>query len=199
MYMSDRLLVLLPSLLYLIAIPAMGGRVWHPSAPRVYAVLAAQCVALLGMRLVLSREMWSVWTPARVFGGMLLLDTVEYASHRTMHTSPRLYRAMHRTHHEPPHPEPICALLNSPAEAGCVGALVALSFGAVGLSWECFAMVTILATCKTVWDHSWHSVHHALHHRYPRCNYEQPFFDVWDRLLGTRAPPTAVAQKIKRQ
>lgn len=70
------------------------------------------------------------------------------------------------------------------------------------------------ATCKTVWDHSnfkaplnpMHSlfsnnaVYHDVHHdpRGIKKNFSQPFFTLWDRLLGTYMDP-AELQKLKQK
>ena len=63
-----------------------------------------------------------------------------------------------------------------------------ISFLSIRASWTEFIVTTTPGNMKTAWDHASQSKthHHWLHHKYPPCNYEQPFLDVWDRLLNTR-------------
>ena len=78
--------------------------------------------------------------------------------------------------------------------------MIGATFFLSGIPWETFMVVTSLASVKTVWDHSQNSVYHVLHHTYPMCNFEQPFFHFWDRLGGTlmHEPPVrkGLAKKV---
>mmetsp|Transcript_37598 Transcript_37598/g.112701 ORF Transcript_37598/g.112701 Transcript_37598/m.112701 type:complete len:139 (+) Transcript_37598:403-819(+) len=130
----------------------------------------------------------------QVLQGMFLLDTVEYFCHRAMHMNRRLYGIAHATHHSMPMSAEL-ALYNAAAEAGCTGFLIFLTFALTDVGFASFIIVTTLADVKTVWDHSRYSTHHLKHHVQPDCNYEQPFFDVWDRVLGTKA---TLEEKVSR-
>eukprot|EP00928_Gymnodinium_smaydae_P001903 TRINITY_DN1067_c0_g2_i1.p1 TRINITY_DN1067_c0_g2~~TRINITY_DN1067_c0_g2_i1.p1 ORF type:complete len:210 (+),score=26.57 TRINITY_DN1067_c0_g2_i1:53-682(+) len=127
------------------------------------------------------------WSFFGVVFGILVLDTVEYWVHRYMHMNKWLYRHTHQTHHMPK----VCAILalyNSAFEAVPVGTLIALAFRLSGITWLDFIIVTSLGNMKTAWDHAStrKGHHHELHHMKPSGNFEQPFFDVWDRLMGTK-------------
>lgn len=140
------------------------------------------------------------WSLLSVFMGMLVLDTVEYWVHRLLHAHKWLYRMTHQTHHMPPS----CAALslyNSACEVIPFSTCITISFYLSGVTWMDFIIVTSLANLKTAWDHAStrKGHHHELHHSKPCYNFEQPFFDVWDRLMGTRAwPETIEEEKLAR-
>jgi len=136
------------------------------------------------------------WSVLGVFFGMLVLDTVEYWVHRLLHAYKWLYRLTHQTHHMPPS----CAALslyNSAFEVLPFSTCITLSFYMAGSTWMDFIIVTSLANLKTAWDHAStrKGHHHELHHSKPCYNFEQPFFDVWDRLMGTRAWPETIEEE----
>eukprot|EP00929_Paragymnodinium_shiwhaense_P048184 TRINITY_DN2439_c0_g3_i1.p1 TRINITY_DN2439_c0_g3~~TRINITY_DN2439_c0_g3_i1.p1 ORF type:complete len:265 (+),score=40.67 TRINITY_DN2439_c0_g3_i1:87-881(+) len=136
------------------------------------------------------------WTLLNVIIGMFVLDTVEYWVHRALHANKWLYRLTHQTHHMPP----TCAALslyNSMAEVVPFSACILLSFYLSGVTWMDFIIVTTLGNAKTAWDHAStrKGHHHELHHSKPCYNFEQPFFDVWDRLMGTRAWPEQIEEE----
>ena len=64
--------------------------------------------------------------------------------------------------------------------------IVLMAFYLCNISWTSMIVTTTLAAVKTAYDHSVYNTHHRLHHVDPRCNFEQPFFDVWDRCMGTK-------------
>jgi sterol desaturase/sphingolipid hydroxylase (fatty acid hydroxylase superfamily) len=185
----------LPTLVYLASVLSVEGaqraaskttRI-HARYTREYVetvgVLLAQTVSTAAMSIVLSdgdARMWSVLV------GMCIVDTVEYWCHRAMHRTPWAYKHMHHTHHSIA-PQPFCALLNSSAEALFTGMWIAAGFLLLQIPWQSFVIVTSLGSAKTVWDHSHFSQQHALHHARPNVNFEQPFFTVWDRVMGTFA------------
>eukprot|EP00929_Paragymnodinium_shiwhaense_P003896 TRINITY_DN10460_c0_g1_i1.p1 TRINITY_DN10460_c0_g1~~TRINITY_DN10460_c0_g1_i1.p1 ORF type:complete len:274 (+),score=68.71 TRINITY_DN10460_c0_g1_i1:85-906(+) len=136
------------------------------------------------------------WSLLKVFFGMLVLDTVEYWVHRLLHANKWLYRLTHQTHHMPPS----CAVLslyNAAAEVIPFSTCITTAFYLSGVTWMDFIIVTSLANLKTAWDHAStrKGHHHELHHSKPCYNFEQPFFDVWDRLMGTRAWPETIEQE----
>ena len=73
---------------------------------------------------------------------------------------------------------------------------------------------TTIATMKTVFDHCGYmfpinpiyhifannSLYHDVHHdvRGIKRNYSQPFFTLWDRLLGTHLDPVAFDAERKK-
>lgn len=136
------------------------------------------------------------WSILNVLLGMFVLDTVEYWVHRALHANKWLYRLTHQTHHMPP----TCAVLslyNSTAEVVPFSACIMTSFYLSGINWIDFIIVTSLANLKTAWDHAStrKGHHHELHHSKPCYNFEQPFCDVWDRLMGTRIWPEQLEEE----
>ena len=103
-----------------------------------------------------------------------------------MHASPKLYRALHSTHHSAPS-SPWTAMLNSAGEMTFTGFFLGVAFVGLRIPWACFVAVNTLAMIKTTWDHSLHSTTHAMHHTRPSVNFEQPFAHVWDIVCGTYA------------
>lgn len=139
------------------------------------------------------------------FIAMAVLDTWQYMMHRYMHQNKFLYRHIHSQHHRLIVPYAFGALYNHPAEGlllDTVGG--ALSFLLSGMSPRASIFFFSFATIKTVDDHcglwlpgnpfhllfSNNSAYHDIHHqRYgTKYNFSQPFFVVWDRVLGTHMP-----------
>lgn len=136
---------------------------------------------------------------------MLIMDSWQYFTHRYMHHNHFLYRHIHSQHHRLIVPCAFGALYNHPLEGllldtvgGCISFLVTGMTPRTAVFFFCFA------TMKTVDDHcgllvSWnplqfffenntayHDIHHQLHGL--KFNYSQPFFSIWDRILGTYMP-----------
>lgn len=136
---------------------------------------------------------------------MLVLDTWQYFMHRAMHESRFLYRHLHSWHHQLYVPYALGALYNHPIEGllmdTCGGAL---AFVVSGMHPRTAVFFFCFATMKTVDDHcglflpfnpfqwtfqnnsAYHDIHHQLHGF--KYNFSQPFFPIWDHLLGTYMP-----------
>jgi sterol desaturase/sphingolipid hydroxylase (fatty acid hydroxylase superfamily) len=132
---------------------------------------------------------------------LFIHDTYFYWTHRLMHR-PRLFRLMHKVHHESRQPTPWAAFAFHPYEA-VVGAIIvpALLF-VIPLHVGALLFILILMTVASVLNHtgfevlpdSWlrgfvgrhliSAAHHNLHHQRYRCNYGL-YFRFWDRLTGT--------------
>lgn len=138
---------------------------------------------------------------------MLVMDTWQYFMHRYMHHNKFLYKHIHSQHHRLVVPYSFGALYNHPLEGlilDTVGG--ALSFLISGMSPRASIFFFSFATIKTVDDHcglwlpgnlfhiffnnnsAYHDVHHQLYGN--KYNYSQPFFVMWDRILGTYMPYT---------
>nr|XP_043638396.1 sphinganine C4-monooxygenase 1-like [Erigeron canadensis] len=136
---------------------------------------------------------------------MVVLDTWQYFMHRYMHQNKFLYRHLHSQHHRLVVPYAFGALYNHPLEGllmDTVGG--ALAFLLSGMSPRFSIFFFSFATIKTVDDHcglwlpwnlfqilftnnsAYHDVHHQLYGT--KFNYSQPFFAVWDKILGTHMP-----------
>jgi len=136
---------------------------------------------------------------------MLVLDTWQYFMHRYMHYNKFLYRNIHSQHHRLVVPYAFGALYNHPLEGLILDTIGgALSFLLSGMSPRASIFFFSFATIKTVDDHcglwlpgnlfhiaftnntAYHDVHHQLYGS--KYNFSQPFFVVWDRILGTYMP-----------
>lgn len=136
---------------------------------------------------------------------MLVMDAWQYFVHRYMHQNKFLYRHIHSHHHRLVVPYAIGALYNHPLEGllldtfgGAISYLISGMTARTAMIFFCFAVV------KTVDDHcglwlpgnifhllfqnntAYHDIHHQL--QGTKFNYSQPFFPIWDKLLGTYVP-----------
>lgn len=136
---------------------------------------------------------------------MLVMDTWQYFMHRYMHHNKFLYRHIHSLHHRLVVPYAFGALYNHPIE-GLLNDTFggALSFLVSGMSPRVSIFFFSFATIKTVDDHcglwlpgnlfhvffknntAYHDIHHQLYGS--KYNFSQPFFVMWDRILGTYMP-----------
>uniref|UniRef100_A0A0C9SAD6 TSA: Wollemia nobilis Ref_Wollemi_Transcript_4061_1665 transcribed RNA sequence n=1 Tax=Wollemia nobilis TaxID=56998 RepID=A0A0C9SAD6_9CONI len=150
----------------------------------------------------------SLMVQARQFViAMLVMDTWQYFIHRFMHHNKFLYRTVHSQHHKLIVPYAFGALYNHPVEGlllDTVGG--AMSFLFSGMTPRTSIFFFSFATIKTVDDHcglwlpgnpfhiffqnntAYHDIHHQLYGT--KYNYSQPFFVMWDKILGTYMPYT---------
>ncbi|KAJ4960263.1 hypothetical protein NE237_020173 [Protea cynaroides] len=138
---------------------------------------------------------------------MLVMDTWQYFMHRYMHHNKFLYRHIHSQHHRLVVPYAFGALYNHPLEGLMLDTIGgALSFLLSGMLPRASIFFFSFATIKTVDDHcglwlpgnlfhvlfrnntAYHDVHHQLYGS--KYNFSQPFFVMWDKLLGTYMPYT---------
>ncbi|XVE91482.1 hypothetical protein REPUB_Repub01dG0013900 [Reevesia pubescens] len=136
---------------------------------------------------------------------MLVMDTWQYFLHRYFHYNKFLYRHLHSLHHRLVVPYAFGALYNHPLEGLLLDTIGgALSFLLSGMSPRTSIFFFSFATIKTVDDHcglvlpgnpfhfffrnnsAYHDVHHQLYGS--KYNFSQPFFIMWDRILGTYMP-----------
>ncbi|POO00297.1 Fatty acid hydroxylase [Trema orientale] len=155
---------------------------------------------------------------------MLVMDTWQYFVHRYMHQNKFLYRHVHSQHHRLVVPYAIGALYNHPLEGLLLDTFGgALSFLVSGMTARTAVIFFCFAVIKTVDDHcgfwlpgnvfhlffqnntAYHDIHHQLQGL--KYNYSQPFFPIWDKILGTYMPYNLVkrpeggfeAKPIKRE
>ncbi|XP_078172377.1 sphinganine C4-monooxygenase 2-like [Carex rostrata] len=143
---------------------------------------------------------------------MLVMDTWQYFIHRYMHINKFLYKHIHSKHHTLVVPYAFGALYNHPLEGlllDTVGG--ALSFLVSGMTPRTGIYFFSFATVKTVDDHcglwlpgnvlhlffqnnsAYHDIHHQLYGS--KYNFSQPFFVMWDKILGTYMPYTLETRK----
>ncbi|CAA6665171.1 unnamed protein product [Spirodela intermedia] len=151
---------------------------------------AFQVVVALGLFTGPTLRHWSSGSMGR---GMGVLDTWQYFMHRYMHVNKFLYKHVHSKDHT------LVGLI-----LDTVGG--ALSFLVSGMSARDGIFFFSSATIKTVDDHcglwlpgnplhalfgnnsAYHDIHHQLYGS--KCNFSQPFFVAWDRIMGTYMPYT---------
>lgn len=140
------------------------------------------------------------------------MDTWQYFIHRYMHINKFLYKHIHSKHHTLVVPYAFGALYNHPLEGlllDTVGG--ALSFLVSGMTPRTGIYFFSFATVKTVDDHcglwlpgnvlhlffqnnsAYHDIHHQLYGS--KYNFSQPFFVMWDKILGTYMPYTLETRK----
>jgi sphinganine C4-monooxygenase len=143
---------------------------------------------------------------------MLMMDSWQYFVHRYMHQNKFLYRHIHSQHHRLIVPYAIGALYNHPLEGLLLDTLGgAISFLVSGMTPRTAVFFFCFAVLKTVDDHcglwlpynifqnlfqnntAYHDIHHQL--QGTKYNYSQPFFSIWDRILGTHMPYNLVSRK----
>eukprot|EP00252_Welwitschia_mirabilis_P003464 TRINITY_DN13536_c0_g1_i1.p1 TRINITY_DN13536_c0_g1~~TRINITY_DN13536_c0_g1_i1.p1 ORF type:complete len:255 (-),score=21.28 TRINITY_DN13536_c0_g1_i1:193-957(-) len=136
---------------------------------------------------------------------MVIMDTWQYFIHRYMHHNKFLYKHIHSHHHRLVVPYAFGALYNHPLEGlllDTVGG--AFSYLLSGMTPRTSIFFFSFATMKTVDDHcglwlpgnpfhilfhnntAYHDIHHQLYGT--KYNFSQPFFVMWDRILGTYMP-----------
>jgi Delta7-sterol 5-desaturase len=147
---------------------------------------------------------------------VLVHDTYFYWTHRLMHT-PKLFKILHRVHHQSFNPTPMASFSFHPLEAfiefGIVPlivfiipvhpfALLFLSFWS--LIWNIYGHLGFEIFPKgftTHWFWGWFntSVHHNMHHQRVNHNYGL-YFNIWDRLMKTNHPEyLSTFEKVKNQ
>ncbi|GLU09411.1 hypothetical protein SLE2022_262750 [Rubroshorea leprosula] len=109
---------------------------------------------------------------------MLVLDTWQYFMHRYMHHNKFLYRHIHSLHHRLVVPYAFGALYNHPIEGLLLDTIVDDHCGL----WLPGNLFHIFFRNNT----AYHDVHHQLYGS--KYNFSQPFFVMWDRILGTYMP-----------
>ncbi|KAK6230726.1 hypothetical protein QUC31_002244 [Theobroma cacao] len=134
---------------------------------------------------------------------MLISDTWQYFMHRYFHHNKFLYGHIHSQRHRLVVPYAFGAFYNHPLESltfDIIGG--ALSYILSGMSPRTSIFFFSFATIKSVDDHcglwlpagnlfhiffSNNSAYHDVHHHFHggKYNFSQPFFTMWDRILGT--------------
>ncbi len=143
------------------------------------------------------------YLPVSLLALILIHDTYFYWLHRWMH-HPRLFRMLHKVHHQSYNPTPWAALSFHPLEAILeiaiipvvicvmpVHPVVLLLFATWSLLFNVLGHLGYELFPKGFVEHpigKWinTSTHHNLHHARSRCNFGL-YFNWWDRWMGTNA------------
>ena len=145
---------------------------------------------------------------------LLIHDAYFYFAHRLMH-HPRIFNAVHLTHHKSTNPSPWAAFAFSIPEAVVeAGIFVLLLFLLPLCKWHLFFFFLVQMIYNVYGHLGWElypqgfskskigkwintSVNHNLHHKYFNGNYGL-YFLWWDRLFGTiREDYDAVFEEVK--
>jgi Delta7-sterol 5-desaturase len=167
----------------------------------VYAVVVyADCCGWTRLYARVDEYGWG-WFGLSIGVMIVVHDTYFYWTHRLMH-HPRLYRALHHTHHLSMSPTPWAAYAFSPAEAVVQAGIGPLIVFTIPVHWSAFALFMIWQISFNVLGHCGYEIfprrflrshagmllnsvtHHAQHHEKFRGNFSL-YFNVWDRLMGT--------------
>ncbi|XVE91478.1 hypothetical protein REPUB_Repub01dG0013500 [Reevesia pubescens] len=136
---------------------------------------------------------------------MLILDTWTYFTHRFLHQNKFLYRHLHSRHHQLVVSYAFGAQYTHPLEGLLVDTVGgALAFIVSGMSPRTSIFFFSFVSLKIVDDHCGlrlpgnllqvlfrnNSVYHDVHHQLygGKYNFSQPFFVMWDKILGTYMP-----------
>ncbi|OJJ45810.1 hypothetical protein ASPZODRAFT_68428 [Penicilliopsis zonata CBS 506.65] len=146
---------------------------------------------------------WFLIPALQFLWGVSVVDTWQYFLHRAMHMNRWLYVHFHSRHHRLYVPYAFGALYNHPVEGFLLDtAGTGFAFFTSGMSHRQGMWFFTFSTIKTVDDHcgyafpwdplqkitSNNAAYHDIHHQSwgIKTNFSQPFFIIWDRLLGTR-------------
>ncbi|CAG8476023.1 15756_t:CDS:2 [Funneliformis mosseae] len=132
---------------------------------------------------------WYLIPFSRFLFAMIFLDTWQYFMHRFFHQNKFLYKHIHSLHHRLHAPYAFGALYNHPVEGFLMD-----SVGA-GLAFKLSGMTTLVDDhcgynlpfnpIQKIFGNN--SAYHDIHHQAYgiKMNFSQPFFTIWDRILGT--------------
>lgn len=131
-------------------------------------------------------------------------DAYFYWMHRLMHR-PRLFRLLHRVHHQSFNPTPMASLSFHPLEALLEFGIVPLIVFIVPIHPLALMFLSLWSMVFNIYGHlgfeflpkgfathwfwGWFntSTHHNMHHQRSGCNYGL-YFNIWDRWMNTNHP-----------
>lgn len=141
------------------------------------------------------------YLPVSVLIFLFIQDTYFYWTHRLMHR-PRLFRVMHKVHHDSLQPTPWAAFSFHPYEALLGVIPIPLLVFLIPLHVGALVFILIFMTVCSVLNHTGYEIfpdrwlrglmgrhmisaaHHNLHHQRYKCNYAL-YFRFWDKVMGT--------------
>ncbi|KAK4169317.1 sphingolipid C4-hydroxylase [Cladorrhinum sp. PSN259] len=164
----------------------------------------AQVPAFAAWELLVAKAIyWLIIPGIQMWLGMCIMDTWQYFWHKAMHMNKWMYTHWHARHHRLYVPYAYGALYNHPVEGfvlDTLGASIAYKAAfmtpRMGMTFfTCGMMKTVDDHCGYAlpWDPLQHitsnnAAYHDIHHQSwgIKTNFSQPFFTIWDRLLGTK-------------
>ncbi|KAL2201467.1 fatty acid hydroxylase superfamily-domain-containing protein [Corynascus similis CBS 632.67] len=159
--------------------------------------------AFAAWELLVAKAIYWILVPGFQFWvATCVLDAWQYFWHRAMHMNKWMYTHWHARHHRLYVPYAYGALYNHPIEGFVLDTLgAAVAYKVAMLTPRGGMAFFVFSTVKTVDDHcgyalpwdplqhitSNNAAYHDIHHQSwgIKTNFSQPFFTIWDRILGT--------------
>ncbi len=145
---------------------------------------------------------WPIWyIPISIVAAMLIHETYYYWMHRWLH-HPRIYRLVHKIHHESIQTTAWTSFSFHPIESLLQAVIIPVIIFIIPLHWTLVLFLLLVMTISAIINHagveifpaSWghHPImkwfigatHHDLHHRKFTTNYGL-YFSFWDHWMGT--------------
>ena len=177
------------------------------------ASVAAAAALSLRPTGLLARLGWPIWLDIVV--GIVVLDfSVGYASHRTMHAWPAMWR-FHRVHHSDAFVDVTTTYRTHPVETGWRFLFAIVPIWLLGIPAQAVVIQRLLQATNGVIEHGnirlwppldrvlslvWvtpnvHKIHHSRDFSETNSNYAN-LLTIYDRLLGTYTPSTRAASVV---
>ena len=177
------------------------------------ASVAAAAALSLRPTGLLARLGWPIWLDIVV--GIVVLDfSVGYASHRTMHAWPAMWR-FHRVHHSDAFVDVTTTYRTHPVETGWRFLFAIVPIWLLGIPAQAVVIQRLLQATNGVIEHGnirlwppldrvlslvWvtpnvHKIHHSRDFSETNSNYAN-LLTIYDRLLGTFTPSTRAASVV---
>ncbi|KAL1870514.1 hypothetical protein VTK73DRAFT_2622 [Phialemonium thermophilum] len=159
--------------------------------------------AFAAWELAVAKAIYWVFIPSfQMWIAVVVLDSWQYFWHRAMHLNKWMYTKWHARHHRLYVPYAYGALYNHPVEGFVLDTVGAgLAYKVSMMSPRLGMWFFVGSMMKTVDDHcgyalpfdplqhitSNNAAYHDIHHQSwgIKTNFSQPFFTIWDKLLGT--------------
>jgi sterol desaturase/sphingolipid hydroxylase (fatty acid hydroxylase superfamily) len=144
------------------------------------------------------------WLPVSLFLSMFLHETYYYWVHRWMH-NPRIFRLVHKVHHDSNITSPFTAFSFHPVEGLLQAIVLPVTIMIIPMHPGVILLQLTIMTFSSVINHldieiyprgfekhfigKWliGATHHSLHHKQFRYNYGL-YFTFWDKLRKTESP-----------
>ncbi|KAK3997360.1 sphingolipid C4-hydroxylase [Cladorrhinum sp. PSN332] len=183
---------------------ALAGGHYPFLTAQLDGVSGTQVPAFAAWELLVAKAIyWLIIPGIQMWLGMCFLDTWQYFWHKAMHMNKWMYTHWHARHHRLYVPYAYGALYNHPVEGFVLDTLGAsLAYKATFMTPRMGMAFFTGGMMKTVDDHcgyalpwdplqhitSNNAAYHDIHHQSwgIKTNFSQPFFTIWDRLLGTK-------------
>lgn len=180
---------------------------WSTIAALIFAITGALSVGLWQngyLKIYIAPSLFPYWyLPVSLIIYMLLQETYYYWLHRWMHI-PKVFKIIHKIHHDSKISSPFTAFSFHPIEALLQAIFLPLVLLIIPIQLYVLILLLTLMSLSSVINHldielypSGHkaffakwvigATHHSLHHKYYKYNYGL-YFTFWDVLKKTESP-----------